>query len=113
MGYRVHQRTTSKISYAEGNFSYEQEQLASVIENYSCFANLSDDSGYPKEQWEIPIEELKQVIEGLKKDFKPDEQVFTDWTQQELIDTFERWININKKNKDNLDYPDLIILDWF
>lgn len=112
MGYRIHQRTTSKINYAEGNFSYEQELLAIVIEKYSD-VNLSDDSGYPKEQWEIPIEDLKQVIEGLKKDFKPDEKVFTDWTQQELIDTFERWININKKNKDNLDFPDIITLDWF
>lgn len=112
MGYRIHQRTTSRIRHDKGLFSYEQEMLADLLDKYCTDNYIRDDSDCLKETWEISIDNIKQVIQGLRDDYEPDDIVFTDWTQQQLIDTFERWINVNKLNEANLDYPELIILDW-
>lgn len=112
MSYKIYQRTTSKIRYDKGLFSYEQDKLADLLDKYCTDHYIRDDSNCLKETWEISTVNIKQVIQGLKNDYKSDDIVFTDWTQQKLIDTFERWINVNEKNKANLDYPELIILDW-
>ena len=113
MGTKAHIRTTSRIKYEETPLSNEMEKLADILDKYSCYNNLYDNSGCLKDQWEIPIENLKKTINGLQNDYEPDDVVFNDWTCQQITDTFERWINLNKRNESNLDFPDVVQIDWF
>lgn len=113
MGTKAHIRTTSRIKYEETPLSNEMEQLADILDKYSCDNNLYDDSNCLKDEWEIPVENLKKAIEVLNQDYQPDDVVFNDWTCQQLTDTFERWINLNKRNESNLDFPDVVQIDWF
>lgn len=113
MGTRAHQRIISKTKYEGCSFSNEMEYVADILNQYSCDNNIYDDTNILKDTWEIPIENLKEVIKGLKNNYKLDDVIFTDWTCQKLTDTFERWINLNKKNADNLDFPELVQIDWF
>ena len=113
MGTKAHIRTESRITYEEVPFSNEMEYLADILDKYSCDNNLYDDSNCLKDQWEIPIENLKKTINGLQNDYEPDDIVFNDWTCQQLTDTFERWINLNKRNESNLDFPNVVQIDWF
>lgn len=113
MGTRAHIRTVSRIKYEEVPFSNEMEELADILDKYSCDNLLYDESNCLKDEWEISVENLKKVIEGLNQYYEPDEFVFNDWTCQQLTDTFERWINLNKRNESNLDFPDVVQIDWF
>jgi hypothetical protein len=113
MGTKAHIRTVSRIKYEEAPFSNEMEKLADILDKYSCDNNLYDDSNCLKDQWEIPVENLKKTINGLQNDYEPDDVVFNDWTCQQITDTFERWINLNKRNESNLDFPDVVQIDWF
>ena len=113
MGTRAHQRIVSKIKYETQGFSNEMSYVADILDKYSYDNNLYDDLNCLKYEWEIPVENLKKAIEGLNQDYEPDDVVFTDWTCQQLTDTFERWINLNKRNESNLDFPDVVQIDWF
>lgn len=113
MGTRAHIRTVSRIKYQEVPFSNEMKQLSDILDKYSCYNNLYDESNCLKDEWEIPVENLKNTINGMQNDYEPDEFVFNDWTCQQLIDTFERWINLNKRNESNLDFPNVVQIDWF
>lgn len=113
MGFRIHQRTVSKIKYDDGLFNHEIEELADFISEYCEDDFIFDETGYPRDHWELSTDNIKNAISDIKTKYKPDEIIFTDWTAQELSDTFEHWLNVNEKNKDNLDSPNLIILDWF
>lgn len=113
MGTKAHIRTTSRIKYEETPLSNEMEELADILDKYSCDNNLYDDSNCLKDEWEIPVINLKNAINGLQNDYEPDDVVFNDWTCQQITDTFERWINLNKRNESNLDFPDVVQIDWF
>lgn len=90
MGTRAHQRIISKTKYEGCLFSNEMEYVADILNQYSCNNNIYDDTNILKDTWEIPIENLKEVIKGLKNNYKLDDVVFTDWTCQELTDKFKK-----------------------
>ena len=78
MGTKAHQRIVSKIKYETHAFSNEMPYVADILNKYSCDNNLYDDSNVLKDEWEIPIENLEKVINGLQNDYEPNDVVFTD-----------------------------------
>ena len=115
MGFRAHQRVKSQISYSDkAYFNWLAGGVCEYIDSHIENANVIDDMGCLKTELEIPVSELKQHVEELKvrnpKDELPD---LKDYKVKDLIEIFEDWLNTQEKNKDNIDYPEFIYIDWF
>ena len=115
MGFRAHQRVKSQVSYSTNAcFNWLIDSICDYIDSHIENANVINDVGCPKTEWEIPVYELKQHVEELKvrnlEDELPD---LKDYKVKDLIEIFEDWLNTQEKNKDNIDYPEFIYIDWF
>lgn len=115
MGFRAYQRVKSQVSYSDNAyFNWLIDSICNYIDNHIENANVTDDMGYPKFEWEIPVNELKKHVEELKAR-DPEEELtnLDDYQVKDLIEIFEDWLNTQEKNKDNIDYPEFIYIDWF
>ena len=70
-----------------------------------------------KETWELPVDELKGYLKSLKKLLPyqiliPYSNNGEPITAEFVINVIESLLEENEKNKEYLQYPDLVILDW-
>lgn len=70
-----------------------------------------------KETWELPVDELKEYLKSLKK--LSSNQILIPYSNNDepitagfMVDVIECLLKENEKNKEYLQYPDLVILDW-
>ena len=111
MATKINQRTVSKIETKEISiYSNEKKDFADFLLKY-CDDFI--DENY--DTWEIQVDSLKEIIKDLKKK-DPNEIIFGDKyprTAKEIIKYFTNMIKTNQENQNKLDFPDLVIIDWF
>lgn len=111
MSFTANIRTTSHIKHHHDNFfNYNWDAIGYFLNNKCEESYLSDDAGLMY-KWEISIKDLNQVIKYLET--RNPEDIIGSITVSSIIETFKRWLELQEKNKANLDNPDYIIIDWF
>ena len=113
MGYRMHQRTKSKIKWDSGIGNHQIEEWGVFFQEIDPYGHIYDEWGGYYDVWEIDAEAVEKEVKALRSQDNQDDVLFADWTIKEVADTLERMVNVNKKNAKNLDHPDIITLDWF
>jgi hypothetical protein len=114
MGYRAHVNRKRIIEYDDGEYNHGIEELGSYLEE-ACgedpSLNIRDDAGF-KDEWEIGKAALHKAIAYTLENYYPEEVVFGDYTADDLVLTFERWMKISS-NKENYSCPDFVYVSWF
>lgn len=114
MGYRANIRTKSIIEYGSGWFNHYKSELNKFLtEECPSFYDGSDEySDYPGESWEVWRNDVENMVENLKANCNPEEEIMGDYTAKELINIFESWLE-ETSNNDNFSHPNYIYIDWF
>lgn len=113
MSYKAHFLTEKKVKYDSGVFNHCREELANFISSESENSIIYEDNGMLKEQWEIPIDDFKKMLTNLEENFEPKEKVIRDYTAEDCLIIFTRWLKFVEGHRENYTYPDYINIEWF
>ena len=113
---RAHVRTKSIIEYSNSDFfeSRLYDIIASIIKYYCPDAILEDENGYWRDDWEIDVDDFKNMLDKIHEigvsDFLPEDcSVKSNEIEKELKSIYEQ-----ATKKDNqFSYPSYIYIDWF
>ena len=114
MGYRANIRTKSIIEYGGCYFKYMKGELAEFLKEecpsfYDGSGPWDDNLG---ECWEVLRDDVIKMIDNIRSNSDPEEELMDEYTAKELIEIFESWLEQTSK-KDNFNYPEYIYIDWF
>ena len=114
------QRTRSRIENKGASINTRYANQLAVLFRDNCPNSYIYDYDIMtfSSTWEIPVSELKEYLKRLKKSL-PNQTILVPYsnndepiTVQFMVDIIEQLLEKNEENKDNLQYPDLVILDW-
>lgn len=119
MSHVLKQRTESKVEYKDGAFieSYHAGSVSSLLKENCPNSYLWDyDLGTYTETWELYTDELEKYLKELKKEPLKNQILISNGkfsiTVEYMINLIENLLRIQRQNQFNLQYPDLVILDW-
>lgn len=108
MSLRAHLHRKHFVEYDNGVFNYNNVELLEFLELNGVNVWVSEDEC----QWEIDLYSLKVFLEKYNIEGIENEIVFSEYTNKELKDTFEQWINIASNPKNSND-TSVIFISWF
>lgn len=115
MGNGAHICKKRIINYTQGAFWGEARPLEEYLKENLRFCDFtffrSDDSP-SLEEWEISRNALVKLVNGLKKNYHPEEPIFGEHTAKDLIEIFEEWLNTTSNFEDFSD-PEWVYISWF
>ena len=121
MSHILKQRTKSIISYEGGAFIEGKfaSGIAELIRDNCPNSYVWDyDIGTFRDTWELSVEELEKYKNELKKEPLKNQILISDpfipepITVGYMIKLIEKLLRVQYQNQFNLQYSDLIILDW-
>lgn len=117
MGFRIYVYTKRITSLSEVGFNHSFEELADFISENCPNAVMWDDYGAAyKEEWEVPRNELQQLVDRLAKE--PKDKVVIEsipnggWTAGEVRYELQRALDLTK-DSGNFTYPEWVFFTWF
>lgn len=111
MSFSANIRIISKIKHHPAQyFDYNWEKIGHLLTENCENSFICNETGLST-KWEIYKEDLINLITQLEK--RNSEEAIGDKKVSYVIKIFKRWLEIQEENKQNLDNPDYIIIDWY
>ena len=106
--------TKSATEYVD-SYCIDPEALADFLGQYKdecCAFFVEGQDSEILDIWNIDVEDAKIFIKNIKRDYDEQEVVFDDTTAKEVVEFLEALIASNKKNSENLEHPETLIIEW-